>query len=107
MRLSDGGFLSVYVHDNTELPQEQSTDIYWVRSSGAAWSVPSPVVGGDSRYEANPRLATDGEGRVICVWQRIRDNALSMPFLEDEDDVKAFLSLFEIVYTVLVVWIHP
>jgi hypothetical protein len=100
----DGQGMLLFTADNGSENELQFTDIQWSHFDGQAWSTPLPVVS-DTRAEFHPQLAVDGFGRVIAVWERIRDTALA------EADLTEFASRLEIVWAVwddgLNAWSEP
>ncbi|MFA7052574.1 MAG: SUMF1/EgtB/PvdO family nonheme iron enzyme [Kiritimatiellia bacterium] len=62
----------LYVGDNGSPNTLQCTDIRWTRWDGVQWSTPAPILA-DTRAEFAPRVAFDGDGNAIAVWERVAD----------------------------------
>lgn len=62
----------LYVGDNGSPNTLQCTDIRWTRWDGTQWSAPAPILA-DTRAEFAPRVAFDGDGDAIAVWERVAD----------------------------------
>jgi CARDB len=62
----------LYVGDNGSSNALQCTDIRWTRFDGTNWSVPASVEM-NTRAEFSPRVAYDGNGDAIAVWERVAD----------------------------------
>jgi len=64
--------LLVYVTGTGAGNDLQFTDINWMRYDGAVWTEPA-AINADTRGEFNPRVAFDGSGNAVAVWERIKD----------------------------------
>jgi len=82
----------LYVADSGASHSTQFTDINWMRFDGTSWTAPLPIAA-DPRGEFSPRVAYDGSGDAIAVWERIKDANLST------NDLPQFASQLEIVWS--------
>ncbi len=62
----------LYVGDNGSPDTLQCTDIRWSHWDGDQWSAPASILA-DTRAEFAPRVAFDGNGDAIAVWERVAD----------------------------------
>lgn len=62
----------VYVADTGSANAAQFTGIKWTHYDGAQWSQPAPVRA-DPRAAFAPRVAFDGQGDAIAVWEQVAD----------------------------------
>jgi hypothetical protein len=64
--------LLVYVRDNGAVNPAQFTEIAWTYYDGTNWTAPgaiAPVPNG----QFSPRVAFDGAGRALAVWEQVKD----------------------------------
>ncbi|MFN0169766.1 MAG: CARDB domain-containing protein [Bryobacteraceae bacterium] len=71
MAQNHGERMLLYVNDSGRRPF-QFSDIYWMRHSGNGWTEPAPV-SSDIRDEFAPKVAYDGSGTPIAVWERVKN----------------------------------
>jgi internalin A len=64
--------MALYVHDSGASGTLIPTDINWSRMTGGSWSAPT-AISTDSRIELSPRIAFDGSGNAVAVWNRVKD----------------------------------
>ncbi len=62
----------LYVADNGSSNAFQFTDIRWTRFDGTNWSTPA-TIHTNTQAEFVPRVAYDGAGDAIAVWERVAD----------------------------------
>jgi uncharacterized protein (TIGR03437 family) len=89
---SGSELMLLYVSDNGSPGRLQFTDINWTRFDGNDWSTPAPIVF-DTRAEFEPRVAYDGNGEAVAVWERVKSEAF------DTADLSALASNLEIVWS--------
>ena len=82
----------LYVADNGGSNSLQFTDIKWTRFDGTNWSAPATILA-DTRAEFSPRVAFDGNGDAIAVWERVADTNF------DTVDLTAMAAQMEIVWS--------
>jgi hypothetical protein len=80
----------LYVSDNGGPGELQFTDIDWLRYDGTNWSTPAAIAT-DTRAEFAPKVAFDGDGNAVAVWQRVKDPDF------DTVDINAMAAQMEIV----------
>lgn len=79
---SFGAIAFAYVYLDPEKPVHQDTDIYFtIRDlySNATFSqatTPAPIKS-DNRADFAPTIAHDASGRLVCVWQRVKNPAFA------------------------------
>ncbi len=71
-----------YTTFNPGRPTLQATDIAVIPASGGGYGSPV-IVTNDTRAEFGPAATFDLSGRVVCVWQRVRDTSFASTNLED------------------------
>ncbi len=81
----------LYVTDNGSTNRLQFTDIRWTRWDGTNWSTPQ-TLHTNTQSEFAPRVAYDGNGDAVAVWERVAD-----PNFQSED-VDAMAAQMEIVW---------
>lgn len=62
----------LWVSDNANSNDLQYTDIRWSRFDGTDWSTPTSIVM-DTRADFAPKVAFDGNGDAVAVWQKVTD----------------------------------
>jgi hypothetical protein len=80
-----------YVYFDPDKETLQATDIYFSFDAGTGYTVPAPIAS-DTRAEFAPAIAFDGNGKVVAVWERVKEMDFNGP---DIGDMAAEL---EIVY---------
>jgi len=60
----------LYVADNGSSNALQFTDIRWTRFDGTNWSTPATIQA-NTQAEFAPRVAYDGNGNALAVWERV------------------------------------
>jgi antitoxin component YwqK of YwqJK toxin-antitoxin module len=92
-----------YVYNNPDKPELQATEIYATYFDGTKFSVPASIrnVTTDNRAEFAPTLAFDSNGKVVCVWERVKNVAFTggRPG-GGTADMAAMAAELEIVYAV-------
>jgi len=89
-----GGHTAIaFVYFDPADPTLQATEIYFSYNSGSGFSIPAPIIN-DTRAEFAPALAFDGQGNLVCVWERIKE--IGFTGTQIDDMAKAM----EIVYAV-------
>lgn len=73
---SSNGLMVVYIFDSGSTNNAQFTDIKWSRFDGTNWTVPA-LINNDPRAEFGPKVAFDGGGDAIAVWQMLSDPAFT------------------------------
>jgi hypothetical protein len=79
----------VYVSDNGAPGDLQFTDINWTHFDGTDWTEPAPIQA-DTRAEFAPRVAFDGNGDAVAVWERVKDpnfNAADVTIMATEMEI--------------------
>ncbi|MCX6879510.1 MAG: hypothetical protein NTW21_37755 [Verrucomicrobia bacterium] len=66
----------LYVRDTGAADPIHFTEIAWTRFDGTTWSTPAALAA-DPRGQFAPRVAFDGNGAAVAVWERIKDAAFS------------------------------
>jgi hypothetical protein len=61
-----------YVYFDPAKTTLQATDIYFSFDNGAGFPQPA-AIRSDTRAEFSPALAFDGEGKVVAVWERVKE----------------------------------
>jgi hypothetical protein len=82
----------LYVSDNGTAGSLQFTDINWMRFDGNDWSQPV-AIRTDTRAEFAPRVAFDGNGDAVAVWERVKDPNFNIV------DITAMASQMEILWS--------
>lgn len=72
----------LYVRDTGAANPVHFTEIAWTRFDGTSWSTPAALAA-DSQGEFSPKVAFDGAGNAVAVWQRIKDPALTSADIDD------------------------
>ena len=68
-----------YVYLDPSKPVHRDTDIYFTRltgyNTGTLFQTTTPVapIKSDTRAEYAPTIAHDASGRIVCVWQRVKN----------------------------------
>lgn len=62
----------LWVADNANSNDLQYADIRWSRFDGTDWSAPTSIVT-DTRADFAPKVAFDGNGDAVAVWQKVND----------------------------------
>jgi hypothetical protein len=83
----------VYVADSSTADAARFTDIHYTFFDGNDWSVPAPI-STDPRMEFAPKVAFDGNGDAIAVWEREKDTTLG-----PDASIEAYASKLEIVWS--------
>ncbi len=66
----------LYVRDTGAANPVHFTEIAWTRFDGTSWTTPAALAV-DSQGQFSPKVAYDGAGNAVAVWQRIKDPALT------------------------------
>ena len=82
----------LYVTDNGTTNGLQFTDIRWTRWNGTDWSVPT-TLHTNTQAEFAPKVAYDGNGNAIAVWERVADANFN------ETNLTAMAAQMEIVWS--------
>ncbi len=82
-----------HVHFDPADATLQATEIHFIWHDGTSYSAPAAILD-DTRAEYAPSLAFDANGKVVAVWERIKDPAFASGELVD------LLSNLEIVTAV-------
>ena len=90
----DGKFMIPYVYSDPKDPVLQSMEIYYTYYDGSTYSTPMAIQD-DTRSEFNPTVAYDGNGNVVAVWERIKDEDFSGELEEMVKKVEIVWSLFK------------
>ncbi len=91
----DGDAAIAYVHLDAEKPDHQATEIMVTFYDGASQTFSTPLsIEDDTRAEFAPTIAYDTAGKVVCVWQRVKD----AQFISDQ--ITDLAAKLEIVYAV-------
>ena len=92
--LADRGseLMLLYVSDNGASGELQFTDINWLRFDGTDWTEPAPIVS-DTRAESSPKVAFDGNGDAVAMWERVKDPDFNTV------DIEAMAAQMEIVWS--------
>ncbi|MEO5913339.1 MAG: CARDB domain-containing protein [Luteolibacter sp.] len=94
----------IYVQDSGATNELQFTQVAFSRFDGIAWSAPAPVAP-DPRGQFHPKVAYDGTGRAVAVWEQIKDPGFSTA------DPVSFAAQMEIISStwdpVTHVWSEP
>ncbi len=85
----------VWVHDDISKPLMQSEDLYYAPFDGTQWLSPT-LITNDNLQDFNPKIAFDGQGQTIVVWERNKTDQT-----EDAQLDSAYANAFEIAYSVL------
>jgi uncharacterized protein (TIGR03437 family) len=83
----------VYVADSGSADPARFTDIHYSFFNGTDWSQPEPI-STDIRAEFDPKVAFDGSGDAIAVWEREKDATLAA-----DASIEALASKIEIVWS--------
>jgi antitoxin component YwqK of YwqJK toxin-antitoxin module len=94
----DGKAALVYVYFDPGKDTLQATDIYFSFDSGDGFQPPAAIKS-DTRAEFSPALAFDGQGKVVAVWERVKNGAF-VDTGNSEADMAAMAAAMEIVYAV-------
>ncbi|MFC1856999.1 choice-of-anchor D domain-containing protein [Thermodesulfobacteriota bacterium] len=82
----------------------QATEIYFSYYDGGSYTTPAPILD-DTRAEFAPALAFDAAGKVLCVWERVKDENFSG---ENVSDMAETLEIVYAVYDpVTQIWTSP
>lgn len=84
-----------YIYYNPDHDILRGLDIAVMMNGGSGWSFPQ-VIASDTRAEFDPQLAFDTEGRLVAVWQRVKDPAF--PLAGTLDDMAAALEIVSAHY---------
>jgi hypothetical protein len=89
----DGKIGIAFVYFDPNKPTLQATDIYFTYYNGASYTEPQPIKN-DTRAEFAPSIAFDQNGKIVSVWERIKDENFTSASIED------MVKRMEIVYAV-------
>ncbi|MCU0786496.1 MAG: hypothetical protein MUF81_21115, partial [Verrucomicrobia bacterium] len=79
----------LYVADNGTSNALQFTDIRWTRFDGTNWNTPANIQT-NTQAEFAPRVAYDGNGDAIAVWERVADpnfNQTNLPAMAAQMEI--------------------
>lgn len=71
----------LYVRDTGAANPVHFTEIRWTHFDGTSWSTPTALAT-DARGQFSPKVAFDGAGNGVAVWERIKDPALTATNLD-------------------------
>jgi len=96
----DGNKMAIaYVYNNPNVPElVRATDIYATYFNGTQFSTPAPILS-DTRAEFAPTLAFDRNGKVLCAWERVKNEAFTGTG-NGITDMAAMAAEMEIAYAV-------
>jgi hypothetical protein len=97
LAVHDGKSALAYVYFDPVKATLQATDIYFSYDNGAGFPLPKAIKS-DTRAEFSPALAFDGQGKVVAVWERVKDE--NFTGTDTEDDIRRMAAAMEIVYAV-------
>lgn len=93
----DERIVTVYLTENASVSNPlHRTDVRYVRNDGQSWSQPKPV-SSDSLGEFNPDVAFRDANRLVAVWERNRNGALTSDDVKSIDDLGKLTREMEIV----------
>jgi len=90
---SGGKAAIAYVYLDPGKPVHQETDIYFSLFDGANYTAPAAILS-DTRAEFAPSIAYDNNGKIVCVWQRVKNENFTSGQIED------LAAELEIVYAI-------
>jgi len=82
----------LWVADNANTNDLQYADIHYSYFNGTDWSAPAAIVT-DTRADFAPRVAFDGNGDAVAVWQKVTDPDFT------NADLSAMAAEMEIVWS--------
>lgn len=86
-----GNRMVAFVYYDVEKAPVQATDIYYSYFDGLSYSEPAAILD-DTCAEFDPQLGFDANGRVMAVWERVKDPNFA------GEDIDTMAPLMEIVY---------
>ena len=93
------GELVLLGYQRRELPVVQSTELAWSLGTAAGWT-PLEFATHDTQADNFPVAASDGTGRVVAAWLRVKDPEFSSP-INSAADMQNFLTRYEVVSSIL------
>ncbi len=86
--------LLVWTHDDVSKPEVIGQEIYYSLWDGSQWSSPAAITD-NYLIDWQPRVAYDGSGNAVAVWQLVDD-----PTVTSSTDPDTFLDSVELAYSV-------
>ncbi|WP_300465309.1 CARDB domain-containing protein [Desulfobacula sp.] len=68
----NGNAAIAYVYLDPDNAANQDTEIYYSFFDGSDYTDPAPILD-DTRADFSPSIAYDSTGKIICVWQRVKN----------------------------------
>ncbi|MBN1381263.1 MAG: carboxypeptidase regulatory-like domain-containing protein [Deltaproteobacteria bacterium] len=89
----DGKAVIAYVYLDPDDPPHQETEINYIFYNGSTYTEPASIKN-DTRAEFAPTVAYDADGKIVCVWQRVKNENFT------SSDIADMAADLEIVYAV-------